>query len=578
MSQLTLRDIASNEEIIVPPEGFVFGRAGGDADIQLDDNTISRRQARVSSRQGAWLLEVMVVPPGQRIPRPQPLQQGQTFFIGESEFEVVAVEGAEAAVLPKTVPSRKAVPPAAGPAKAAPRKDALSNKTVAAQPAQKWPTPVKQPASADEEESETRSEDSADADADEGDGEGGVAQDLKALFVGVPKGAAYYLVNVPKLLVNPLGTVRTAIDELPEEPLGPTGLIGYALPAMLATLLLGSIASGLAQLIRGQGFSLLAFFPIIPAVIAVVASVVSGFALHPVLGWILKILKGESDDRSRTNFFLQIETVLIIVAVPAALGTILGSLPIPFIGLLDPLFGALTSLVTLYVLYQWLINGFKVVDWFRYVLLVCGAAAVVFSAYGLVKGVITTLHGPGSDGSVATGPVSGDDEEAIKDAERLQNDAPSNTSSATMEATAKAEKAAPARAKTGAATAEDAAAAKDSAKSPPADEPSEPAPAKGPPAATRDDVVPTSAYGVFARRLEAVEKKLEADPTLLRNTELQRLYGDFLEVAYKLDRSYQKEVGRHPEREKLYRLQKNDQLFSDTSSTVDKLATKLGVH
>ena len=571
MSQLTLRDIASNEEIIVPPEGFVFGRAGGDADIQLDDNTISRRQARVSSRQGAWLLEVMVVPPGQRIPRPQPLQQGQTFFIGESEFEVVAVEGSEAAALPKTVPSRKAAPPAAVPAKAAPRKDTPSNKTILAQPAQKWPTPVKPPAPADEEESETRNEGSADADA--GDGEGGGAQGLKALFVGVPKGAAYYLVNVPKLLVNPLGTVRTAIEELPEEPLGPTGLIGYALPAMLATLLLGSIASGLAQLIRGEGFSLLAFFPIIPAVIAVVVSVVSGFVLHPVLGWILKVLKGESDDRNRTNFFLQVETVLIIVAVPAALGTILGSLPIPFIGLLDPLLGALTSLVTLYVLYQWLINCFKVVDWFRYVLLLCGAGAVIFSAYGLVKGVITTLHGPGSGGTVATGHVRGDAEEAIKDAEQPQNEAPSNASSATMEATAKAEKAAPARAKT-----EDASAAKDSAKSPPADEPSEPVPAKGPPAAPRDDVGPTSAYGAFARRLEAVEKKLEADPTLLRNTELQRLYGDFLEVAYKLDRSYQKEVGRHPEREKLYRLQKNDQLFTDTSSTVDKLATKLGVH
>lgn len=567
MSQLTLRDIASNEEIIVPPEGFVFGRAGGDADIQLDDNTISRRQARVSSRQGAWLLEVMVVPPGQRIPRPQALQQGQTFFIGESEFEVVAVEDSEPAPLPKTVPSRKAALPAAVPAKAAPRKDTSSNKTIAAQPAQKWPTPLKQPGQDDEEASETRGEGSVDA----GDGEVGSAQGLKALFVGVPKGAAYYLVNVPKLLVNPLGTVRTAIDELPEEPLGPTGLIGYALPAMLATLLLGSIASGLAQLIRGEGFSLLAFFPIIPAVIAVVASVVSGLILHPVLGWILKMLKGESDDRSRTNFFLQVETVLVIVSVPAAVGTILGSLPIPFIGLLDPLLGALTSLVTLYVLYQWLINCFKVVDWFRYVLLVCGAVAIVFSAYGLVKGVITTLHGPGS--GVATGHVSGDAEEAIKDAERPQNEALSNASSATMEATAKAEKAAPARAKT-----EDSAATKDSAKSSPADEPSEPAPAKGPPAAPRDEAGPTSAYGVFARRLEAIEKRLEADPTLLRNTELQRLYGDFLEVAYKLDRSYQKEVGRHPEREKLYRLQKNDQLFTDTSSTIDKLATKLGVH
>jgi hypothetical protein len=82
---------------------------------------------------------------------------------------------------------------------------------------------------------------------------------------------------------------------------------------------------------------------------------------------------------------------------------------------------------------------------------------------------------------------------------------------------------------------------------------------------------------VFARRLEAVEKKLEADPTLLRNSEIQRLYGDYLEVAYKNDHAYQKELGRHPEREKLYRLQKNDQVFTESSSTIDKLANKLGV-
>jgi len=381
--------------------------------------------------------------------------------------------------------------------------------------------------------------------------------------------------------------VRKAIEELPTEPLGPTALIGYALPAMLATALLGSIAAGLALLIGGHGFSLMAFIPIVPAISAVIGAVITGFIFHPVVGWLVKILKGESDERSRSNYFLQMMTVSIVTAVPSALGLILGALPIPFINLLGPLLTTLTTLVTLFLVYQWWINGFKVVNWFRYVLLVLGALAVIGSAISLVTGVVATIRGFGSGGSASIGHVSGDADEAIKEAERLQKEAMANADSATKDALTQAEKAtkdAAARAKAAgakagakeaaeAARAEEAAA---SAKPPPAEEPSEGASAKTPPP-PREDTAPTGAYGVFARRLEAVEKKLEADPTLLRNSEIQRLYGDYLEVAYKNDHAYQKELGRHPEREKLYRLQKNDQVFTESSSTIDKLANKLGV-
>ena len=66
MAQVTLRDLTTNEDIVVPPEGYIFGRVGGDADIQLEDNSISRRQARVSLKGGMWLLETLAVPQGAR--------------------------------------------------------------------------------------------------------------------------------------------------------------------------------------------------------------------------------------------------------------------------------------------------------------------------------------------------------------------------------------------------------------------------------------------------------------------------------------------------------------------------------
>ena len=581
MSQLTLRDIASNEEIVVPPEGFVFGRAGGDADIQLDDNTISRRQARVSNRQGMWVLEVMVVPPGQRIPRPQALQEGQTFFIGQSEFEVVVIED-EAPPPPKAVP-RKSAPVAPAAAKAAPKKELPASKTVQSQPVQKRAAPPRQAAPDEEEEAP----DDRGADDAVGGGGGGV-QGIKALFVGVPKGIAYYLVNVPKLLVNPMGTVKRAIDELPAEPMGPTGLIGYGLPAMLATTLLGSIAAGIAMLIRGGGFAFSLFFPIVSIIIGVVVAVVVGFIYHPVVAWLVKILKGESDERSRSNYFLQMQTVSIVIAVPNAIGAILGALPIPFINLVGPLLMTVASLASLYVVYQWWINCFKVVNWVRYVILVLGALTVLSSVYGLVMGVVGTIRGFGSGGSVAVGSVSGDAEEAMKEAEKLRKEAFANADSATKEAMAAAEKAAKdgaARAAkaSAAATAAAAATAREptegskaaeeapvaAARPPPADEPSEELPAKE---------APPGAYGVFARQLEGVEKKLEADPTRLRDKDIQNLYGEFLDIAAKADQEFEKDRGRNGKREKLFRLKKNDRLFRDARSVVEKLAAKLGVN
>ena len=74
MGQVTLRDLSTNEDIVVPPEGYIFGRVGGDADIQIEDNSISRRQARVSLKGGMWLLETLAVPAGAKAPRPVQLQ------------------------------------------------------------------------------------------------------------------------------------------------------------------------------------------------------------------------------------------------------------------------------------------------------------------------------------------------------------------------------------------------------------------------------------------------------------------------------------------------------------------------
>ncbi|MFZ5443594.1 MAG: FHA domain-containing protein, partial [Myxococcota bacterium] len=397
MTQVTLRDLATNEDIVVPPEGFIFGRVGGDADIQLEDNSISRRQARVSLKGGQWLLETLAVPQGQRAPRPVQLQEGATFNVGQSEFEVVQIEFDEAEEEEVDPGARTIQPPAKGkpgqaplPAKKAP--PAPNAKTAPSAPMQKRSAP---PAAAEE------------------GGDEVPAKGFGAMFVAAPKGLAYYLLNVPKMLVNPFGTVRATIEEQPNEPMGKIELIGYALPALLATGMLGSIASGLALLIGpGHVFSLMAFLPIVPIIVAFVSAIITGFIFHPVLTWIITKLKGESDARSRTNYFLQTMTLSILLAVPNALGVILAALPIPFINLLGPVLSVVATLVSIYVTIQWF-EYFKVVKWVKTVLLVLGALAVFGTGYGLVMGLLNTIRGFGSH-STPVAAAEGDAAEAVE--------------------------------------------------------------------------------------------------------------------------------------------------------------------
>jgi putative flippase GtrA len=591
MAQLTLLDVAANEEIVVPPEGFVFGRVGGDADIQLEDNSISRRQARVSNRQGTWVLEVMVVPPGQRLPRPQALQQGQQFSIGVTEFEVLAVDDdEEQPAAPTIAPSRSKPGPApvaapikksAAPARAAPPPD----RTAPATPAQKRPPAKAAPPPQDDEPQD-------DAGGDE-PAQGGV----KALFVGVPKGIAYYLLNVPKLLVNPLGTVRKGIDELPSPPIAKTGLIGYALPALFVSALLPAIGTGIGALIGpGHVFILSSFLPIGPAIGSIIGALIFGFFFHPAMGWIITKLQGESDERSRSNYFLQFMTATLLLAVPQALAAILAQ--IRWVNLLAPFITTAASLVMTYLMYQWLVF-FKVHHVVPKVIAVLGALSVVFTVIGLIGGVQRNLAWATvstDTPSVEIPEVNTDGmtaeqkalvEKAQKDGERMQKEA--------------AEKIAAAQ---GAAqdAIDDAKKAGKNARNPEKGE--DPPPEKQPrkkdpePVAAKNDPAPepiakndpppdepspnsggtAGGYGTYAHLRDAVEKRLEADPTVLKNDkELQKLYGDYLGDVSEIDSKFDKERGKNRDRLKLIDHLRDAELYEKTGPALQKIAGKLHV-
>lgn len=587
MGQVTLRDLSTNEDIVVPPEGYIFGRVGGDADIQIEDNSISRRQARVSLKGGMWLLETLAVPQGAKAPRPVQLQEGASFTVGQSEFEVVQIEQEEDEPAAPTIAPSKSKPGPAPIAGKKPNPPPSNAKTAPSAPQQKR-APTANAAAA--------------APADGGGDEEPAAGGVKALFAGVPKGIAYYLVNVPKLLVNPVGTVRKQIEELPAEPMGKTALIGYSVPSLFISFSLPSIAGGIGSLIGpGHHFNLLAFVPIIPAIIAAVGSVVWGFIFHPVFEWVINKLKGHSDARSRSNYFLQMMTLGIVLAVPSAVAALVA--PIPYVNvLLAPLLSVVSTLVTFYVGYQWLVK-FDVVKVLLTVMKVLAVLALLGTGFGFVNGILTIIRGGG--GAIAAVPTAdtggselgdvppSDPEEAAEWAKKKQAEAMAKVADAQKKAAAAVEDAKD-QADDAKEAADDAVktAKKDAPPKPEKPEPAKPEPhaepAKPepvavkdtPPPPTKDEPVasPSGAYSTFARRRDAIEKLFENDPTVLaKSADLQKLYTEYSEDAFEIEKRYGKESAKKPERTRLNNHLRDAELFTKTGKTIDAMAAKLGI-
>jgi hypothetical protein len=622
LARLRIRDFSNNKKIEVPIEGLIFGRDGGDADIQLADPSISRRQARISYKTAAWTLETLGQPEGQRPPRPRILNEGETFTIGRSEFEVMeaSVDGgdmddaASKTIVPRTsaTDADPQFEPKASDAERSGRSNSKSKRRSAGTEAE---------VASDEQGS---SQDEAAPGGSDATGDEAPPQSIGALFVAVPKGLAYYLLNVPKMAFNPVGTVRTGVAEQPAQTMGRIELIGYALPSMLAVGLLGSIAGGIAGLIRGAGFDFLAFVPIGPAIGAVVGALITGYFFHLVFEWLVRVvLKGRTNARSRTNYFLQFQTVLVLLAVPNFIGAILGALPIPFINLLGPLLTTLASVISLFVVYQWFVS-FEVANWVKLALKILGLLAVIGAGIGFVKGVITTIQGLASSTGGAekvekavagaeTELKAAQDEgetaktegkEAVAEGARTEGEGSARDAVAKQGETgdvgagSKAEGpdaklGAKNDAKTDAKTDEAVAKAPDPAPEKVTQKVAENVAEKTPERATEkaSDTTrtkkaapmaeaggtPSVDYGDYVRKRTAIERTLAADPTILESKELKELYGDYEKSVHKLEKKWKFEVFKHQDQKHLSEHLKNAELFRKTSKQVDELAAKLGV-
>jgi hypothetical protein len=386
----------------------------------------------------------------------------------------------------------------------------------------------------------------------------------------LPKAIAFYLVTVPKLLFNPKGTILDSVENQRHPAMKGMQLLAWALPGIGTALAVSLVCSFLVVVInaiRGLGFGIGALIGglIFAAAVTVGLSLLIAFFYHPVLKFIIKLLKGESDDTSRTNYLIISQAAAILGAVPSGLSILVLAfatlIPVAAIGALLPivpsLIGLGSSLITVALAYVWFkyFNVHKVVP---LVILVLGGLLVLSTLWGMigsVRGAVASIGSGGTPAAVVAG--TGVDAETLKHAQADAAKAQAQIAAAQGEAakaikegkaqrdaalkqaqglTAEATKAAAEATKDAVEATRDAVDATKGASAvvaPAHPSGAEPPEAKAAPEAPKP-VEANTAFQAYAEHRAFVFKRLAADPTLLRSdaqvltlvTQLQKIDKD----------------------------------------------------
>ena len=218
--------------------------------------------------------------------------------------------------------------------------------------------------------------------------------DQAAFMANFNKALAYYLAAIPKLLFNFKGSVEKSISDQQFSAMAPMELIAWAVPPLLLGVIVGQLVALIAMLVAGH-LAIVAFVIglAIGVVIAAVSAVISGYIFHPFMGWFIRVLKGKSDEKSRSNFFVITMTATALLTAINGLAALFLVIPLPFVGVVPVLLGAAASVIFLFVYYKWF-QFFGVAKWFPILLLVLGGLTLLMglkNAYAVVDGGIAQM-------------------------------------------------------------------------------------------------------------------------------------------------------------------------------------------
>lgn len=524
--RLEIRDVESSIVYNVDEKGAVLGRERARTDINFRDESISKRHARIYADDGIWLIEDLGSSNGtyvhdQRIDGPTALSQGVSFTLAQRRFEVVDLEGS------------------GGPAS------------------------VLDPTEGD------TPEDFSGAD------EGAPSASVGAVLAAVPKAIAYFMISVPSMAVNPVGAINASTEKQKHPAESWVVLAAYGLVSTAVASAVGVVFGLVTSLVAGA-FSVGLIIAALPTVgIAAAVGAVAGFFTHPILGWIVRILGGDSTARSRTNYALDAMTLSILTSVPSGLAAPLGLLPIPFPGLLPLLLNLLVAVLGVFLAYRWVV-AFGLARWVRYVVLGLGALAVLGAAGQAVQTILEPSP-TSSGGELAQ--LAAKAEAAAEAAEAADPSAVAVTAEGTTAPEAKPETgvapetAASLKTKAPAAAADPDPTPTDPAPKTPTAPAKAPTPEVGTAPAPVEAAPGTSDFAVYRQRLEAIEQAIEADPSLLERRDVLEQYKPLWRITFEVREKWAK-LGRRKdrwEREKIYARKEKAEVAKRTRRYVDAL-------
>jgi hypothetical protein len=448
-----VKNVQSSEVFQVPPEGMVFGRAGGPANITVSDQSVSKRHARIYLKDGTWVLEDLksvngTVVNNRRITEPVPVQPGFVFALSKHQFEIVTADGAAPPMGTRSSGPRGAQNGNGNGAMAAegmgggsdPRRSRASSSQRPQRPggpSQPVQVPDAEPLLPPEPQQSRGRGQPPPQPAFDDPGDEGAQQDAYldeavqsagagAVLAALPKAIAYYMAAVPLMALNPLGTIRKGAEEPKLKAMGPIELIAFILPVQIFANLITAWASGIGTLIGGGGFVVMSFIPIVQLIVAVVVSVVCGFLTHPLLKFFIdRLFKGESTDKTRTNYMIMTQTAAALLAIPTAVTLLLEPVivrlsasisPIALLLIIPALLSAVTTPLTAIVAWRWM-QAFRVLPIIQKICFVLVILSVLGGVARLASGVLYAINRMSAGGSVSTGGGGAadiDPEEAAK--------------------------------------------------------------------------------------------------------------------------------------------------------------------
>jgi len=605
MQELEIKDVQSGAVYRIAAQGSVIGREGAKADIIIKNPSVSKRHARIYADSGQWFLEDLGSSNGtffanQRISEPVELAPGALFALAEIQFEVVKKPGGEDRGGRDRLRAATAARPDEG---------ELVEKGANAKPSLSKRGGGNSDRNSGDRDNGKSSNDGEKNGSFAPDGDGDVATGVPAIMSALPRAFAYYLVEVPKMALNPIGTIRRGIEDQPHPPMSWWSLAGWGIPPMILVGLIGIISSVIVSVVVGGAGAIVGAIisAIITPAIYVAVALVGAFLFHPVMTFIIKLLKGSSDVRSRSNHFVMAMTSTALTGIATGVAVIFSIIPLPFIGIAPLVLSLAASLISLYLAYSWF-KFYQVMKWVPIVMLVLMALSAVSAVLGIVGAVtggagsiaggtpsIPTPSTPGSSDSPSPSPSEGTTEDAMKLAE-------AKVKAATEEATKVSDEAAKALQDAKAehdpnkekmklerekALADEARVAAEKAaqdaikKASPTPEPSKspeatkaPEPSRTPEAAVRS----SGGFSVWANKRDAVEKAIKEDPLLLRKGDVARLYETYTKVAFEVRKNWNtKRSAKEPWRDKIIEHQTNGEIFEKTQKTIDELHAKLGL-